>query len=588
MNAVTWWKTRPAGAQPLPERPNLDEAWVWYMSSCAEVPASFESMCHYTEDVRQGRWPDQVAPEVALQSVYLAMVHQFLGTSDRQQFERDIRVLFDAVAACLAQGRAVEGTSVAADVPALRGYLSTLANDKKLFAEDVGRAERLEVTLPRAASPTGSSRAVRMLVFDRPSSAQFKLWARLERRAAMLLVRAADGSLVLSVDPSEKLTLGWAAELLSQREGKPWYAGERHHATLVASPRDGTRLGLADVLDVLSLEARVMRRRPLAGLAVVGGVGALLLTLLFAGEQEEAAPSFGAKGTALSNEAVMKLLATDDGPRGWGQYALVAGACAYAGERSLRAPCDDARAVKARLEKLGYPPANILLFVDDPRPGEVVEGAPTAQALKLAVERFGQRFPQADETSRFLFYYSGHGGYEKGARKDFGVLQPTGYFDDETRPMSARGWDMQELIDDVRKGVPARHVFLLLDACYSGWAVGAKGDDALSVGLLSLWQERAEVVLTAGTQGQRAWEAPEWGGHSALTAFVLEGLGASGSLQADLNADSVVTDEELAAFVRQRVPPAVASLKGAVQTPQFVRFDELLPRSGQFLFTVPK
>jgi hypothetical protein len=131
---------------------------------------------------------------------------------------------------------------------------------------------------------------------------------------------------------------------------------------------------------------------------------------------------------------------------------------------------------------------------------------------------------------------------------------------------------------------------VVLDACYSGWAVGAKGDERLTEALRTLWAERAEVVLTAGTKGQRAWEdeqestAWQWGGHSALTAFLLEGLGASGSLAADRNQDLVVTDEELAQYLKQRVPTAVRASRGADQTPQFFRFDEHLPKSGQFLF----
>jgi hypothetical protein len=306
--------------------------------------------------------------------------------------------------------------------------------------------------------------------------------------------------------------------------------------------------------------------------------------------QEQAPAVTGAKGDPISPTKVFDLLASPEGPRSFEPYALVAGVCSYTGSHELKAPCRDARAVRDLLvHTLGYKPANVLFFVDRPEPGEAVEGPPTAAAMKLAVERFRER-THADETSSFLFYYSGHGGYEKGARKDFGVLQPAGYFDDETAPISQRGWDMQELLDDLRKGVPSKHVMVVLDACYSGWAVGAKGEQALSPELKSLWAERAEVVLTAGTKGQRAWEdeaeptAWQWGGHSALTAFLLAGLGSEGRPEADVNGDQVVTDEELAWYVRRRVASAVEVQRHAQQTPQFFRFDEQLPKSGQFLF----
>jgi len=131
---------------------------------------------------------------------------------------------------------------------------------------------------------------------------------------------------------------------------------------------------------------------------------------------------------------------------------------------------------------------------------------------------------------------------------------------------------------------------LVIDACYSGWAVGAKGGLQLSPALRSLWSERAEVVLTAGTRGQRAWEdetepsAWSFGGHSVMTSFFLQALGESGTVEGDLNRDGVVTDEELAAYLSARVPLAVREARHAEQTPQFFRFDESLPKSGQFLF----
>ena len=143
--------------------------------------------------------------------------------------------------------------------------------------------------------------------------------------------------------------------------------------------------------------------------------------------------------------------------------------------------------------------------------------------------------------------------------------------------------------------VTSRYVMLLLDCCYSGWAVGAKGDDELEAQIGSLWKERAEVVLTAASKGQRAWEdEPEerawaWGGHSVMTAFILEGLevGAEGTAAADANADHVVTDEELAKFVKERVPASVRAQKNTKQTPTLFRFDASLPKRGQFLF-VPR
>lgn len=600
MTSLEWWRQRPAGPVALPEFPTLDDAWAWYLSSLGDVSARgyLEAMCVYAEDVRQGRWNDRVPSEVAVQSVYLALAQELLeGARDRARFEQECRAFFDVIAAHLAAGGSLLDTPFLAKAPMAQRYVTLLKEDHKLFAEDLRRAKRLEISLPPVASPSGAWRSAQMLVLDRPASTLFKLWARRDSNCALLLVRQADGLVVLSADPTRKLKLGWLAPHLSAKEGRPWYDGARHEGTLIASPKDGSQLDLDAVLDVLSQHLRVHKRRPIAGLAALGGAVTIIGIYLFTGptpeEKVRPAPepvASGAKGEPIPAAKVVDLLAAHDGPRSYEAYALVAGVCGYAGEHELKAPCRDARAVRDLLVgTLGYKKENVLFFVDKPEGQEAVEGAPTAANLKLAVEKFRERF-NADETSSFLFYYSGHGGYEKGARKDFGVLQPSGYFENEALPISDRGWDMQELLDDLRKGIPSRHVMVVLDACYSGWAVGAKGDERLSPELKTLWAERAEVVLTAGTKGQRAWEdeaeqpAWQWGGHSALTAFFLEGLGASGPLQADVNHDQVVTDEELARFLRERVPAAVKASKRADQVPQFFRFDEQLPKSGQFLF----
>lgn len=602
MTSLEWWRSRPKDLTvALGELPTLDEAWLWYLVErerrSEPLPAALEAMCVYAEDVRQGRWLDRVPPEQALQSIYLALAQDaLLGARSRPRFEAEARALFDAVAAHLASGGALLDAPFLAGVPALRRHVEALREDHRLFEEDLRRSERHEVTLPAEASLSGGPRSASLLVLDRPASTQFKVWARKRSDCALLLVRQPDGTIVLSADPSKKLKLAWLAAHLTRRDREAWYDGSRHEGTLIASPKGGGALDLRDVVGVLASVARVSRRPPIAAVGVLAGVALLLTVVLLAQPGPPAPPPepvaapAGAKGDPIPAPKVIDLLAAADGPRSYEAYALVAGVCGYTGEHELHAPCRDARAVRELLvRRLGYRRENVLFLVDCPEAGEVTDGAPTAAGLKLAVERFRERYA-AGESSSFLFYYSGHGGYEKGARKDFGVLQPAGYFEDEAAPMSDRGWDMQELLDDLRKGVPSKHVMVVLDACYSGWAVGAKGEERLTPELRTLWRERAEVVLTAGTRGQRAWEdeaeekAWQWGGHSALTAWLLAGLGEGGRPEADANGDRVVTDEELARYLRERVPQAVRASRRAEQTPQFFRFDEQLPKSGQFLF----
>lgn len=95
-------------------------------------------------------------------------------------------------------------------------------------------------------------------MLDQPSAIQFKTWARTERSKnavgyLLLLARLADGEVVLTVDPSIGMRIGWLAELLSEAEAaRPdapgrqttWYGGSNHGGTIVASPKEGTRLTL--------------------------------------------------------------------------------------------------------------------------------------------------------------------------------------------------------------------------------------------------------------------------------------------------------------------------------------------------------
>lgn len=620
--------------------PALDEVWALYLLECKQrgqtIPAAWEAMCRYAGDVRQGLWPDRVAPEHAVQAVYLALAqHHLLDDTPRRDEFIDEALAFCAIIADkLAAGARLYDDDLVKGEARLERYVALLAQDRLLYQEDLGRAKRFFAELGGDMAPSGVTRSLPLLAITRPISTQFKLWARTDSAAPggrgypLLLVAHDKTMIVLSADPASRAKIGSLAKGLSAQEkqkrgghGMPWYDGKDHGGTLVAAPREGTLLSLDEVIAYLRKELRLRPVRQGGGrgktVALVAAFAGVLAGMVFAGFSLRKVPAIvspdvpdegegftvsnadkpkGSKGDPLSPAEVINLIEKTDGPRSIVPHALIAGVCGYEGEHTLHAPCRDARAMRDLLiQKYGYKRENIVYLVDKPEAGDTSDGNPTAEQLKLAVEKFRAKFGDKDDSS-FLFYYSGHGGYIKGARQDYGVLQPSEFFDKRAAmPNSHKGWDMQDLLSDIRKGVPSRHVMLLLDCCYSGWAVGAKGDDELEAHIGSLWKERAEVVLTAASKGQRAWEdEPEerawaWGGHSVMTAFILEGLevGAEGTAAADANADHVVTDEELAKFVKERVPASVRAQKNTKQTPTLFRFDASLPKRGQFLF-VPR
>lgn len=626
----------------LPELPALDEIWTLAMwarrERGEELPAAWEAMGRYASDVRQGLFPDRVMPEHAIQSVYLALAQEtLLGVKpDRDRFLEEALSLCEHIGRRLEEGARLLDDDLLGPLPALQRYISLLAADRDLYREDRSRGKRFWAEIPAAHSPTRTARRLPLLVLEQPVARQFKLWARRDAEAPggagypLLLTKLLNDAVVLSADPGQRVTVGWLAASLTELEKAArggnndkkaaWYDGRNHNGTLCAAPLDGTKLsmeailrhwkgelGLRPIADAAKRRTVLMAGAALA-VALVGG-GAIALAMRGGGDnrtaqaggerpaaeaeggQESDLPR-GAKGEPLAKEEVINLIGSDSGPRAMKHFALVAGVCSYEGDQKLYAPCRDARAMRDLLIKeYGYNRDDIIFLVDKAEGGERVDGPPTAEVMKTKVERFRAKHGD-EENSTFLFYYSGHGGYVKGAQSDFGVLQPSGFFTTlKDQPYQHRGWDMQLLIDDIKKGVPSRHIMLILDACYSGWA-GAKGDDDLDERVRSLWKERAEVVLSAGSKGQRAWEdeveekAWVWGGHSAMTAFVLEGLKKTGEgfAGADKNKDRIVTDEELAAFVKERVPTSVKQFKKAQQNPAMFRLDQGYVKSGQFLF----
>ena len=126
--------------------------------------------------------------------------------------------------------------------------------------------------------------------------------------------------------------------------------------------------------------------------------------------------------------------------------------------------------------------------------------------------------------------------------------------------------------------IPAKHVFFVIDACYSGLAaVSERGmNNETKQYVAKLASMRSRQVLTAGGRGEPVVEKAEWG-HSAFTYKFLEGL-ESGS--ADADQDGVITSGEIATYIKSRVP----RITDNKQTPQF---KNLSNDEGEFVFLFP-
>jgi tetratricopeptide (TPR) repeat protein len=122
---------------------------------------------------------------------------------------------------------------------------------------------------------------------------------------------------------------------------------------------------------------------------------------------------------------------------------------------------------------------------------------------------------------------------------------------------------------DISESIPAKHVFFVMDSCYSGLAI-TRGESVNNY-LRDMSHRSARQMLTAGGANQEvADNGPN--GHSVFTWTLLQGLEG----RADLNSDGFITAAELAAYVG----PAVSALSH--QTPAFGN----LPggEGGEFIF----
>jgi hypothetical protein len=134
---------------------------------------------------------------------------------------------------------------------------------------------------------------------------------------------------------------------------------------------------------------------------------------------------------------------------------------------------------------------------------------------------------------------------------------------------------MAEIRDTVSKKIPAKHIFYVMDACYSGLlttrTIDGKTRRDLSY-LKEITKESARQVLTAGGKGEEALDGGSKG-HSVFTGRLIEILE---------NAPDFITANELQASIKEKVH-SDASARNHTQTPGFGALYGL----GDFVF-IPK
>ncbi len=266
-------------------------------------------------------------------------------------------------------------------------------------------------------------------------------------------------------------------------------------------------------------------------------------------------------------------------------YALIIGIDQYQSWDPLANAVRDAKGVRELLiDRLHFPSEQIYELYDN-------------QATHTGILGSFSQLSNLDPQSRVLIFFAGHGQtitVDKKEKKGFlipfdGVLPEN----EEQIAESSNSWLSMDQITEAIQNVEAKHILVILDACYSGLLtakrsavfghfqnitdyVGFGEENALTAEFLRLSALNAVEVITAGSENEEVQDGGP-GGHSFFTGLMIDGLKTG---QADLSDDGVVTSEELGAFLSYEVRmstggkqhPAYSKLPGHENTRGLVLF----------------
>lgn len=241
-------------------------------------------------------------------------------------------------------------------------------------------------------------------------------------------------------------------------------------------------------------------------------------------------------------------------------FAVIVGIDRYQNlprDKQLKNAVNDARGIEAVLRK-NYRFDEIITLTD--------EEATKDRILEVLTEELPARMTKDD--ALFLFW-AGHGNQENSEFGELGYLIPYDGSIDKIR----KNLNMFEFKETIGKKLPAKHVFYVMDACYSGLMADTRSLNERPqrdlAYLKEITKESVRQVLTAGDKGQEALDGgPK--GHSVFTGRLIEVLEAAGDF---------VTANEIQVILHEKVFQD-ARARNHTQTPRF----GTLYGNGDFVF----
>jgi hypothetical protein len=228
--------------------------------------------------------------------------------------------------------------------------------------------------------------------------------------------------------------------------------------------------------------------------------------------------------------------------------AVVVGVDAYTSWPPLAYAVHDAKEVQKALKAMGFDEVIELLNRD----------ATQARILQLFETELPKKVSKND---RVVIFFAGHAQTQDlPDGTQMGYLMP---MDASRQNAFSTALSMAQL-RNASKQLPAKHIFYVIDACYSGLllqrglsAPPSLEQDTLGIAMKLVAQPAMQLV-SAGQQGEQV--IPE-GAQSLFTKYLIQGLQG----EADANNDRLITTTELASYLVHQV--SIASDNR--QTPQY-------------------
>jgi uncharacterized caspase-like protein len=228
-------------------------------------------------------------------------------------------------------------------------------------------------------------------------------------------------------------------------------------------------------------------------------------------------------------------------------WAVVIGVSQYDRVDPLKYADQDAKAFHEYLiHNLGMPLDQSTLLLNEQA---------TLFALKSALGTELKR--KAGPKDTVIIYYAGHGAPESDAASldGDGLEKYIVPYDADPNNLYATGLPMRE-IETIFQRLMAERVIFITDSCYSGatagrtFSTGSRRAVISDAFLTRLSAAKGRVMFAASRAGEVSEERDELG-HGVFTFYLLEGLKG----KADINADGLVTVEEVYSYVSIKVPP---------------------------------